>query len=209
MPPAGVIEPAWTKPKKAAIAPTDGPPHGAAELAVDQMGAHRRPHHAGDHEALREGDEAVEVQAALRERGGLGEDARREPAVAADDAGGAERLRQHQQTPGGDRGEQPDRHGRRVLGRRRLKRLRRDDDADPQHDRHARFHRHQRIDQVGEAAERDDREEDAVQHRVAGARAELPSSPDGRCRSWSGSTSRTPRRRSSRAPLTASDGSVG
>ena len=55
---------------------------------------------------------------------------------------GAQAVLGHERGPGADAGQQADDDGRRVLARRRLKRLRADDDADPEHDRHAGVDRH-------------------------------------------------------------------
>ena len=207
-PPAGVSVPAWTKPKNAATAPITAQRRGAAEGAIDEVRADRRPHHAGHHEALRDRDQAVELQPALQKRRRVGEHARGEAGIA-----GARRRRRRASAsaPADPRRRWPGKSPIATAGacsaRRGLERLRGDDDADPQHDRHAGLHRHQRVDQRGEAAERDDGEEDAVRASSSRSARRAPSSPDGRCRSWSGSTSRSAAATTEPMPFTASDGS--
>ncbi len=61
-----------------------------------------------------------------------------------------------------------------CLTRRRLERLGRDDDADPQHDRHPRLDRNQAADQAHRPREANGRHDQAVERRIAGPRRRLP-----------------------------------
>ena len=141
------------------------PGRGAEPLPVDDAHDDRRPDHRGIEEPLFEREAAPEVGAGgVRRLDQTGVE-RRTP--------GAERRLHDQHGPGRQRGHQADDDRRIVFFLRHLEGLRGDYRADPEYDRDTGLGGDQPGQRRHGAAEADQRDAHAIQHRVAGACAEL------------------------------------
>src|ERR1051326_2645093 len=141
----------------------DRPPRGAKELPLDEKHADRGEDHRREDEAALERDHAVDRETA-------GE--RAQSGLIKRFSRGAESGLDHQQPPRGERGEESQRDRERMLLGRLLKRLRGDDNADVEQNADAGLQRDEVEHGLDRAREADERDEDAVQRRIAGALAQ-------------------------------------